>query len=210
MNPIKAVMFDYGLVLCRKPLQEDIDKMSGLFGVSNAEFWQIYEKNRQAFDRGELSPLDYWTLFGNESGVTLDDATFQVLIDLDIQMWEILEPQLFLWAKLIRSKGYKTALLSNMHLRFAEHVRSKCSWLELFDYKFFSAELRLVKPDPRIFEFALNEINLPAREILFIDDRAANVSAARSLGLTAIHYSDTNGLNEELRKTGFPYLLPVG
>lgn len=207
MDLIRAVMFDYGLVLCRKPLQENIDSMSSVFGVTNAEFWRLYEKNRQAFDRGDLSPFDYWTLFGKDTGVRLNRATLRLLSDLDIKMWGILDQQLLQWVELIRARGYAIALLSNMHLRFAKYVRSKCSWLELFDYKFFSAELHLVKPDRRIFEFALNEMNLSPGEVLFIDDRAPNVSAARSLGLKAIHYSDTNALSQELRRARFPYLL---
>jgi putative hydrolase of the HAD superfamily len=210
MYHVKAVMLDYGLVLCRKPLRKDIDTMSGFFRLTTSEFWHFYEKNRLAFDRGDLSPLEYWTAFGNDTGVQLDQAKFELLIDLDIRMWEILDRKLFDWVELIKSKGYRTALLSNMHLRFATHIRRNRSWLELFDHRFFSAELHLAKPDTKIFEFVLNEMRLSPEEILFIDDRAANISAARSLGFETILYADSKYLKQELQSAGFPWLPATG
>jgi len=207
MNSIQVVMLDYGLVLCRKPIQEDIDRLTGVFGISEVEFWRLYEKNRQAYDKGEITPVDYWTRFGLDSGVQPESLNFQFLMDLDIQMWGVLEHALFRWVEHLRESGYKTALLSNMHLRFAQYVRRNCPWVQLFDYQFFSAELRLVKPDRRIYEAALGKIAIAPSEILFIDDRPANISAARALGLKGLVYSSPAQLNADLQLGGFPRLL---
>jgi putative hydrolase of the HAD superfamily len=47
------------------------------------------------------------------------------------------------------------------------------------------------KPDPRAFEIALAAMGAPPERVLFLDDVAENVAAARGLGLHAHRHTDT-------------------
>jgi len=48
-------------------------------------------------------------------------------------------------------------------------------------------ELHLRKPDPEIYRSVARQIGTPPGKLLFIDDNAANVSAARGAGWQACH-----------------------
>ena len=60
---------------------------------------------------------------------------------------------------------------------------------ELFDKSYFSFAEHLEKPDPRFFELILDHEGLLPEETLFIDDTAANIKVAQSLGINTYHIS---------------------
>jgi FMN phosphatase YigB (HAD superfamily) len=66
----------------------------------------------------------------------------------------------------------------------------------------------LIKPDPAIFHESIGRIGTRPQEILFVDDRQANVDSARSTGIVAIRFENTERLREELRKMQFRVLPP--
>jgi len=78
--------------------------------------------------------------------------------------------------------GIRTGLLSNSWGN--EYDRS--DWHEMFDAVVISGEVGMRKPEPEIFELALDRIGLPAGECVFIDDMAHNVVAAERAGLAGI------------------------
>ncbi|SDM55418.1 HAD family hydrolase [Nonomuraea jiangxiensis] len=51
-----------------------------------------------------------------------------------------------------------------------------------------SARVGVAKPDPRIYEIAVERAGVAAERCLFVDDRLPNVEAARALGMTGVHY----------------------
>lgn len=66
-----------------------------------------------------------------------------------------------------------------------------------------SGDERLAKPDPRIYEILFERNGLDPAACLFIDDSAANVAAARELGMTAHHFNEAEDLRQELVALGF-------
>jgi putative hydrolase of the HAD superfamily len=206
-NSIRAVILDYDLVLCRAPREEHVDRMTAVFGVDRAALWRLYEQNRGALDKGELTPVAYWKSVARDAGSKVDAFTIERLQDLDIDMWDTLEEPLFEWVQRLQANGYKTALLSNSHVRFVTHLRKNRPWLRLFDVCVFSSEVHLIKPDPAIFRYTLEKLGMEASSVLFIDDRFSNVSVARSLGMEAIKFSTLVQLNSELKGAGFPHLV---
>ena len=56
---IRNVIFDYGQVLCHSADPSVTERMGQMFGVDEAGFWQLYDRNREALDRGDLSPEEY-------------------------------------------------------------------------------------------------------------------------------------------------------
>lgn len=67
-----------------------------------------------------------------------------------------------------------------------------------------SAHERLVKPDPRIYQVLFSRNDLTPERTVFIDDSPANVAAARSVGMHAIHFTDAPALRAALIEHGFP------
>ncbi len=63
-----------------------------------------------------------------------------------------------------------------------------------------SGQVKLAKPDPRIYHRLLNDFSLIAEECLFIDDRSDNVMIAKDLGFQAIQFTDPALLNKALNE----------
>ncbi len=79
-------------------------------------------------------------------------------------------------------------LLSNtseIHLNF---IRRKFDVFRHFPTGIFSHEAGCMKPDPRIYQAAIELAGLPPQEIAFIDDMETNVAAARRAGIHTHHY----------------------
>jgi putative hydrolase of the HAD superfamily len=206
---MRAVILDYDLVLCQSPREEHIDRMATAFGVDHHTFWRLYEQNRGPLDKGELTPAAYWKSLARDAGIKVDGFTIERLQDLDIDMWDTLEQPLLEWVQTLQANGYKTALLSNSHLRFVAHLRQNCPWLRLFDVCVFSAEVHLIKPDPAIFRYTLEKLGVDPSGVLFIDDRFSNVSVARSLGIESIKFTRLVQLNRQLKDAGFSHLVKI-
>lgn len=82
-------------------------------------------------------------------------------------------------------KSYVTAVLSNNN-RMADHgFRQIFKSNDLFDIVYYSSDLGVKKPDPNVFKkFAMN-IGVSPSQIIFFDDDAANVEAAKKVGFNA-------------------------
>jgi 2-haloacid dehalogenase len=65
-----------------------------------------------------------------------------------------------------------------------------------------SGEVRLIKPDPRIFELLIERFAIDPRCAVYIDDVPANVAAARPFGIHAIHFTTPAALREDLASLG--------
>jgi putative hydrolase of the HAD superfamily len=204
---IRAVILDYDLVLSQPLREEHIDRMATALGVDHHTFWRLYEQNRGPLDKGEITPAAYWKSLARDAGTKVDAFTIQRLQDLDIEMWDTVEEPLLQWVRTLQANGYKTALLSNSHLRFVAHLRQHRPWLRFFDLCVFSAEVRLIKPDPAIFRYALDKLGIEPSAVLLIDDRFSNISVARTLGIESIKFTSLVQLDKQLKDAGFSHLI---
>ncbi len=62
------------------------------FGISPEQFARLYEKNRHAYDRGELTPERYWYSFADEPGISLREDKIPLLRAWDVEMWSNTTP----------------------------------------------------------------------------------------------------------------------
>ena len=61
---------------------------------------------------------------------------------------------------------------------------------------------KIAKPDPAIYALAERRFGLPGPAMLFIDDNAANIAAARAAGWHGHHFSDPARLEQDLVARG--------
>ncbi|GAB3772176.1 putative hydrolase of the HAD superfamily [Nocardioides ginsengisegetis] len=85
----------------------------------------------------------------------------------------------------LRGLGLGVHLATNQQAGRAAHMRAELGYDDLFDESFYSCEIGAAKPDPAFFGAALDRLGVPAPAVLFVDDSAANVTAAREVGLAA-------------------------
>ena len=203
---LKAVIFDYGEVLSDRPTPDEFARLAGMFGVGMDVFPALWERHRAGYDRGDLTPEVYWSMVARDAGAQIRPGLLEEACQLDLAMWSKVNPAMVEWASQLRASGMKIGLLSNMHQEMVTYARERLAWLENFDYVTFSAEVRLIKPDPAIYQHTLRGLDLAASEALFLDDREVNIQAARNLGMTAIRFESMAQVREELRAVGFARL----
>lgn len=203
---IRAVILDYGEVLCHRAPEEEWLRMAGVFAADGKTFPAMWEKNRPAFDRGDLSAKEYWATVAKDAGVELDETRMAEVCAWDVEMWGRANEEMVGWLRRLRRAGIRTGLLSNMHYDMIGHLRKNFEWLDQFDFMTFSADVRMVKPDAAIYVHTLRGLGVEAGETLFVDDREVNVRAARELGIRAVRFTSLDRLREELKGMGFGVL----
>src|SRR6202167_7716 len=102
----------------------------------------------------------------------------------------------------LRRQGDRLYSITNFCDEKFEAARQLHPFLDSFDGIIVSGREGLAKPDPRIFDLFLTRFGLRAGEILFIDDSARNIAAAREAGMAAIHFVDGVDLTAELSARG--------
>ena len=71
-----------------------------------------------------------------------------------------------------------------------------------FDPIIFSCDVGFRKPDPQIYEMALERLKCEPEECIFIDDKKRNTDAGEKLGIKGIVFEDASKLIEDLSKLG--------
>jgi 2-haloacid dehalogenase len=102
----------------------------------------------------------------------------------------------------LREQEVPIYALSNWSAETFPFARGRFEFLRWFRAIFLSGEVRLVKPDPRIFQFFCERFALIPEQIIYVDDLKHNVEAARSVGMHAIQFGDPASLREELLQLG--------
>jgi len=77
-------------------------------------------------------------------------------------------------------------------------MHKKLGHYDLFDDLFLSTNLKLAKPDKRIFEYCISTLKVKPKECVFIDDKKENVKAAKALGINSIRFVNARQLKKEV------------
>jgi putative hydrolase of the HAD superfamily len=141
------------------------------------------ERNRlQALERGELTraEIEPWIadLFASHGPRPEPSGIFDRMFAPMRTLPEMLD-----LLRMSRARGLRTGLLSNSW----GDSYDRRGWETAFDAVVISGEVGLRKPDPAIFEHVLGLLDLPAGDVVYVDDEPPNVMAARDFGLRAVH-----------------------
>ncbi len=207
MPSVKAVLFDYGLVLSGPPDPNAWERLKRLLNAGEAAFHEAYWKHRDAYDRGSFTAEAYWQRVADDLDRTLDEPTIQQLIAADTDLWTQPNQPMIDWAAALQRAGMKTGILSNIGDAMEREVLARCAWLADFTHHTFSHRLKMAKPEPAIYQHAAEGLNVAAADILFIDDREENITAARAAGMQAVRYINHEDFLREMREQGYESLL---
>jgi putative hydrolase of the HAD superfamily len=183
---IRAVIFDFGNVLCFPPSEEKIERAAQLCGLSKHAFLEAFWNQRLEYDAGRLTPLEYWTTVTNAEFAA---THLSELIATEIDFWTDHDPRPFLWIAALRAAGIRVGILSNLPRVLSEDLRKQHflgkRFLDHFDHVTFSCELLSVKPQAPIYRHAVEGLDIAPQEALFIDDKLPNVHGAIEAGMHA-------------------------
>ena len=194
MKKIKSIIFDLGGVLLNISYRKTITEFDRL-GVKNSSLFYSKRSQKKLFnllETGEISEINFIDAVKKEcTNATSNEiriAWNSMLLDLPQKRIAVLKNLKF---------KYKLYLLSNtnvIHIQaFKDYLGKEkyTEFLNLFDKVYYSHEIGFRKPDPESFNLILEENDLIARQVLFIDDSDQHIVGAKNLGIQTHHL--TNG-----------------
>lgn len=178
---IDAIIFDFGDIFI------NLDKpatISGLQKLGMTEWNNELDQLNLSFETGSISPEEFIAGFQkqlpNASKENILKAWNAVLADFPFYRLEFLQEL---------SKKYRLFLLSNtdsIHINTFEEksgVSFYKDFYNCFEKVYFSFDIGMRKPDPKIYQFVLDQNNLIAENTLFVDDKTENTDSAATLGI---------------------------
>ena len=195
---IRAVIFDLGGVILRTEDRVPRTKLAERLGMTYEELDAFVfgcESSKEA-TLGEKTVDAHWAFIADYFG--LDAAG---LNDFTHLFWggDQVDTKLVDYIRSLHGR-FKTGLLSNAWSDLRQVVEEEFRIIDAFDEIVISAEVGLAKPDPHIYELAVERLGVAPDEAAFVDDMLPNVEAAREAGLHAIHFQNTEQVILELEQ----------
>jgi putative hydrolase of the HAD superfamily len=206
---LRAVVFDFGMVLTSVPDPAAHEELVRITGLSEERLDSLYWADRHAYDEGKLTGLAFWQKLCRDAGLSLSPAAIDELNLWDARMWTTQNPTMVAWQQRLKERGLLTAILSNMGDNVHANIQREFAWLARFDLLVWSYELRLAKPDPAIYTHLLEKLGTRPEETLFLDDKPVNIEAARALGMKGIVFSTVEQLRADLVAQRLDAELPL-
>ncbi|HSX67771.1 HAD family phosphatase [Nocardioides sp.] len=188
---VDAVLFDYGGVMTG-PVGDSIRAWHTADGIDPASFTRTlkqwlsrtvnWETPIHQLETGALSIAEFERIFAAE--LTTVDGVPPEAAGILGRMFAGMRPDpvMFELVEELRDCGIRVGLLSNSWGN--TYPRPEID--ELFDPVVISGEIGLRKPHATIYQHALEQLDLPAGRVLFVDDAEPNIIGAQSVGLRAL------------------------
>jgi epoxide hydrolase-like predicted phosphatase len=196
--PIRAVFFDVGGVLLDMENHDKRHEWEACLGLPR-EYLTRLVFGSEVFARaltGEVPEEAVWKYVAET--LELSDEELPQFRN-DFWVGERLNADLAQFALALRPR-YKVGIISNAASGARADVNRKFNLDRYVDDAIYSAEVKLIKPDLRIYQLALAQLDVRADESVFVDDMSANVEAARALGMKGIQFKNTEQTMTEIRR----------
>lgn len=193
----QAIVFDFGGVMTGEPNREAVVHfLCESLQLSEVEFEKANLEKRQAAKNGKTDE-EFWLSFSKQKEIPLSpnwSKDFKSALKHAIGV----NPEMYALVDELKKKQIPIALLSNIDMRLSKLIR-EFGLYEPFDPCLLSCEIGIEKPDPRAYKTLLEKLELPAKDIVFIDDRLENIEKAKELGIDAILFESPLQIRKELR-----------
>ncbi len=196
------ILFDLGRVLLPFDLRIAARTLEKEYGIFVEDFMTRVMGTEwdDAFEKGKISPQEFHRRVKGIMEVEMPYDRF-VSIWNDIFSENRKVSDLFCELK----KRFPVAIISNTNILHFEYVYQKFPVVRKADDFILSYREGLRKPDPKMYQRALDRFGALPQQTVYIDDIARFVDASRALGLYGIHFTGHETLKKELICLG---LLP--
>lgn len=185
---IKALFFDLGGVLLRTQNRSIREKLGQEFRMTydQIDSFVFESQSSKLASIGRISEDEHWMDVTRRLGL---DASHMPRLRDTFFAGDVLDMDLVNFLR--QSRGtYKTGLISNAWSGLRPWIlREKFD--DAFDHMVISAEAGFAKPDPRIYQLAMEKLGVLPEESIFVDDVQKNIDAANNLGMKGILFKDS-------------------
>jgi len=190
---IKAVIFDWGGVLIDNPADGLRHFCAKKLGVESDTFTKEYSKYEPDFQIGVLSEEELWKKICADLGIIPKGMLWLNAVRSTFT----LKKEIVEMIKELRLNHYKIGFLSNTELPAREYFFEQC-WDTLFDALVFSCVEGTLKPEKKIYQIALEKLEVQPEEAIFIDDKKSYIDGAKSIGMKGIVFLNPEQVKKEL------------
>ena len=177
---MKAIVLDMYGVIVKQTGDDFVPYVRQIFPDLSVE--EIHTPWFKA-DIGEITSLDVWKAIGFQGDLEKIEKEYLDTIELSDGFIDFIEK--------VQGK-YKLAIISNDSSRWSKYLREKFDLNKYFDVISISGDLKIQKPDERIFFLTIEKLGVNAEECFYIDDRTGNLNAAKKVGMMPILLNSRN------------------
>jgi len=193
---VRNVIFDFGGVLLRWQPQEIIDAFYAEEALRSSLRRHVFRHpDWVEMDRGSLGEDVAVQRFAARMNRPVQEmqALLQFVKESLVPLPETVE-----LVHELAGRGVPLYGLSNMPASTFSYLRARYDHWKLFQGIVISGEVKLIKPDPEIFEHICSQYQLDPSETIFVDDHSANVEAADRLGFRTILFRGAERCAQDL------------
>ena len=193
---IKAIFFDLGGVIVRTEYQAPREHLAARLGMEYEDLVKLVFDSPSSIraSHGEISDVDHWTEVVKR--LKRPASEMQAIRD-EFFAGDIVDRELLSYLQTLRPHYY-VGLISNAWPDLRDYI-TRQKFHDAFDHMVISGEVGVMKPDPKIFQIALEQAGVSPNEAVFIDDFYENIEGCRAVGMHGIHFRDPEQAMQELR-----------
>lgn len=184
---IRAIFFDFGGVILRTEYQSPRQHLAERLNMEYDDLVRLVfdsETSRKA-SIGVQTVDAHWAAVMKKLNLPLSESQS---IRKEFFDGDVLDRSLIQLMRDLRAK-YKIGLISNAWNDLRDYiVRQK--FADVFDTMIISAEVGVVKPDAKIFQIALDQLRVQAKEAMFVDDFKVNIEGCEKVGMKGFLFKD--------------------
>ncbi len=195
--PVRAVFFDLGGVVVRTEYQAPREHLAERLNTTYEDLNRIvFESDSSRLASvGSLTTEAHWEAVTHRLGRPASEAKE---IREEFFAGDVMDLSLLAFIRSLRPR-YKTGVISNAWPDLRQYLIDK-KVDDAFDALIISAEVGVMKPEPKIYNIALEKLGVAAQEAAFVDDTPVNVDAARALGMQGILFREPRRTLSDLRE----------
>lgn len=197
---IKAVFFDFGGVIQRTEYQSPRQKLAEKFRMEYEDIDKLVfgggpNGTSAKASVGEIKAEEHWKAIAKRLKIQESEIG---KVESEFFAGDVIDHELVTFIRALRPK-YKTGLISNAWSDMREYlVKQKLD--DAFDSLTISAEVKMAKPDEKIYYLALEQLGVKANEAVFVDDVPVNIEACEKIGMHGILFRDAHEVMNKIQK----------
>ena len=193
---LRAIFFDLGGVILRTEYQAPRERLAERLNMTYEDINKIVFESETArkASLGEVRVDEHWRAVMRRLRLPASEAE---TIRAEFFAGDVIDRDLLNFIRSLRPR-YKTGVISNAWGDMRDYI-VKHQFDDAFDTLIISAEIGMMKPQPEIYQLALKQAQVEAKEAAFVDDTPKNVEAANALGMHGILFRDPAQVEENLK-----------
>ena len=202
MNNAKAIVFDaYGTLFDVNSAAEKRKDKIGNKWENFANFWRTTQLEYTWLRSLMKKHKNFWQI--TEDSLDKSMETFQIETSLKNDLLSLYKelspyPEVKNVLENLKNKSLKLAILSNGTPELLNHLVKSSDLENLFDDIFSVEEVKIYKPDPKVYDIPVNKYKVSKGEITFLSANTWDVSGAGNYGYNSIWVNRNNSVFDKL------------